>query len=394
MSLPKIELKRTVEVESYRVVGDIGRAQRQPHLLAVLRLASEGDGHVSAKQISSALLGDRPKSVGQRLLNLCTIYRLIDGGELTKAGWEALETSQVFIPERGVWTIRVVCDPLIPNRVIECKPYNEPPAHADALNHASDDRIFGDLPDILAGLIGDSCVPVGNRNSDALFFERFESKCEVLEEKYSLQLSLTLDSAQRTFLSLEGPLSGSSLDVRLDPPELSHEKVGLSLLDSEGLLEDWDMDRSRLAKKFNEVPSSSSRKSFAITQTFSSPKIESVSFNGSRQSISVDLPELGEFDSTEVDEVPVMPAGQEDADQWARWLLQRGIDGYISSTEYTRRTQSLGEDFTAFGFSPDLPTADELAHELAANPTDEPHPAQYWYLQAPLDWQLEDGGER
>lgn len=226
-----------------------------------------------------------------------------------------------------------------------------------------------------------------------MLFEHFESRCEVLDEKYALQLSLTLESSHRTSLSLEGHLPGSKIDVRLEPPELSLEKVGLSLLDSEGLLEDWDMSRSRLAKAFGDVPSSSSRKSFSITQTFSSPKIESVSFDDSGHSIRADLPSLGEFDATEVDGVPVMPATQKDADRWARWLLQREIDGYISSAEYARRTESLSENFSAFGFSPDLPAASELAQELAADPAEEPHPAQYWYLQAPLDWQLE-GGER
>ncbi len=72
----KLVLERTLEIQRYRIIAEVARAQKRGELHAVLLLAQER-GHVFAKMVAEELLGNRPETVGKRLIQICVTHRLL-----------------------------------------------------------------------------------------------------------------------------------------------------------------------------------------------------------------------------------------------------------------------------------------------------------------------------
>ncbi|MHA1401940.1 MAG: hypothetical protein ACTSQE_16435 [Candidatus Heimdallarchaeaceae archaeon] len=100
----KLELKRNVKVEKYIIIADIARYSKREDITAVLKLAQENDDRVSADLICTKLLGNKPETVGEKIIQRCSDLRLLDvNGYLTDKGRKALEKGSIPIPERGVY---------------------------------------------------------------------------------------------------------------------------------------------------------------------------------------------------------------------------------------------------------------------------------------------------
>ena len=63
----------------------------------------------------------------------------------------------------------------------------------------------------------------------------------------------------------------------------------------------------------------SSRLSFKITKSFKNPKIL----------------DLGTFNNLTVNNIPIIPINNEEANKWAIWILEQKIVDYLDTEDYT-----------------------------------------------------------
>ncbi|MEN8217620.1 MAG: hypothetical protein ABFS56_14875 [Pseudomonadota bacterium] len=152
----KLVFQRSLNIQRYRILAEVARTQKRDELQAVLLLAQER-GHVSAKMVADKLLGNRPETVGKRLIQICVTHKLLVEQQsnyiLTEMGQTALKEEKIFIPERGTWEIWVTDDPLWASALIQIKPFNETQARNEIKNQKELKERCEDMQDIPKWLV-------------------------------------------------------------------------------------------------------------------------------------------------------------------------------------------------------------------------------------------------
>ncbi|MHA7629639.1 hypothetical protein [Corallococcus sp. M7] len=374
-----IVLERTVAVRCFHVVGEVGFAQRRDELRAVTQLAASRSGQLSARALCEHLLGGRPDAVGLRLLAVCEQMGLIAwdvrprGGEslarLTEAGRRVADGGDVFVPERGSWTLWVAEDPLIPLGVslLRIEPFQEPTAFDELVRKDAprDKRATVQLPEWVQKVCKTQGQP-GWGDGRAVAMLDIEANGEpVLESKARVELSLCASPHQATSLRLKGNVAGRSTELELPhAPVPGFEEVWRYCLGSRA--HDWD--GQTLAVRFDHLEETD-------LSTFKSH----IAFDGWKH------PQHGAFGRVQVPHVPIRPATDIDASRWANWLLDHRVQSYVTKDDFARRCAEMQETFA--GYRLQLMTQEQLAVSLLGSSGGRPG-RKYWHLQAPLDWSL------
>ena len=97
----------------------------------------------------------------------------------------------------------------------------------------------------------------------------------------------------------------------------------------------------------------------------------------------LDLPGMGSFTSARLREVPLVPATQTDANEWAVWLLRDRISSYVWPQEFEKLVRAVREFAVRekWEFDAALPSQRELAERWS----NEPSLARK--LSLPMDWE-------
>jgi hypothetical protein len=368
--MESLVLSRQVKLEKYEAVMEIGRQQRREELHAVLLLAEEHGGVVTAREVSQELLQGRPELVGKAIVDRCRDLGLLDeSGRITAIGRDALQTGNVFIPERGRYVVWFTEDPLVPQKLIHLEAKEESHLSVevaimkDRNARAQTTEAARPLPDKLRSLEGGVYNLMGKGGGKV-----------VIRTIDANGLTCHLGPADSAKLTLQvGPASSrlamsGGFERLLTPPSLDFEDAWVSALGP--LAKFWARSRDppALRSTFDEL-NAKELTSFSKTVLLSQPSLKG----------------YGEFDDTSVDDVPIIPRTSSDAASWARWLLKRSIDRYMDDERYQRLVESCKSRFPDFpGIK--LPAAEEVVHELGAEKTaDGVLPKAYWYVQAPLD---------
>ena len=368
-------LGRQVELEKYEVLMEIGRQQPREELHAVLLLAEEHGGQATATDIANELLLGRPESVGKAVLDRCRDLDLLDEfGRITRIGREALQAGNVFIPERARYLMWYTEDPLIPQRLLNLEPRDEPDLRQEVAvmksRQANDSKneSVQNLPDRLRSLEGRSFSLMG-RGEGTVTVRSIDMK----------GLTSRADPSDRVSITLRIEPSGSNLTVGgrfdrvLPPPSLTFEEAWFSALGPLAKL--WARSRNPPALRviFEEL-SDRELMSFSKTVILAKPSLRN----------------YGDFDETSVEDVPIFPQGRVDATKWAKWLLKESVNTYMTDEKYQRLVDACVSRFPDFP-NIELPSSKELARELSTEKTNEGRlPKKYWYIQAPLDLQMVD----
>jgi hypothetical protein len=375
-----IVLSRAVNVRCFHIVGEVGFAQRRDELRAVIHLAAAQGGQLSAQALCEHLLGGKPDAVGLRLLSVCermglvewdTKTRRVDSiARLTEEGLRVAEGGDVFVPERGTWTVWVAEDPLIPvvERLLRVEPFREPTAFDEVMGRKDkprEERGMVDLPE----WVQEACSingQLGWGDGRAISMLDIEEQGEP-EAEPNAQVTLTLRAApgEASSIRLKGDIQGQRADYELQqasPP--GFEEVWRYCLGPRA--SDWD--GSRLAVKFENLDDME-RGAFE----------SHIVFDGWRHPIH------GTFGRVQVPHVPLRPATDIDASLWANWLLAHRTQSYVRKADFAQRCEEVQEVFT--GYRLQLMTQEQLAVSLRRTSGARPS-RKYWHLQAPLDWSL------
>ncbi len=365
-----IKLQRSLDLHAWHVTGTISFATKREWEPAVLKLAVQ-HGAVTPDLVVKDLLGGR-SGMAKRLIEICTRLGLLEqrGSEAvpTDSGRQVAQTGVVLLPQRGAWTVWASEDPVLRSRVVAVEPWGEPSAYDERATK----RAFSRLPAWLIETFGRPCEPLsGSHHAVRLDELGKEQKGEAIDAGGQLRVTLTIDPTE-VRLRVTGDLGDRRVDADASAPGLSYNAVWTTLVHQAGLRQQWDAHRKALWVAFRETS-----------------EIERTTVQRAVQIEGPTLPDLGRFDATTIEHVPLRPWSKSDAAEWSEWRLLHSISGYAidDALEIAHREASAPFEDMA----PECPSRAALAERVRG--ADKPPPV-YWRLQAPADWLLDENGAR
>lgn len=364
--IPAFTLTRSIDILVTRFAGEVAKEEKRPELMPFLLMAHD-HGEITDKSAAGHLLGasEGRRQVARRLLEQLERSGTLEKQEkdrwkLTQTGREAIETEAVFIAESGSWEVWYACDPLLPHGLIQLTPHTEPNAFEEVRKDAPKRKAtpphsaldaLKDLP--LTPIMGGTRRRIGELPAKV---EKLESKTGTLAwEVASRRLSLTIDE--------------KSFD--LAAPSLSHDATFEALLETAGLISDWDRGAKILRRSFDDLPNAS-RQSMQ----------EDVTFPG-----QIRVHDYGGFDTTTVRGIRVNARTPADAEAWASWRLEDKIDDIACTrrfAEWSERAKAPFKDFAPLK----QPSRSDLAARICSAETGPRRSAIAWNLIAAEDWNL------
>lgn len=367
-----IVLQRRISVRCWNVLGMVAKASKRPELMPVLLLARER-GQTSAVDVAEHLFFDHRsrRVVADRLLRVAVSYGLLAQNErgftLTDAGVAALDSEQVFVPERGCWTVWASNDPLLGYPVLRVDPWSEPTARDEVRrgkNKDSDEREFVSIPRTLKEAVGRVGAPP-NGGGTFVRIDELDDKAEEVEPEDDLKLVWGVGEGR---LRLEGSLRGAPVNTVLDAPGVAPDDVWQQLLEAEGLWSSWDRTRGALLVGFKETQDRE-RESLLRDLAISTPTLR----------------DLGRFDAVTIQDVPLHARTADDAERWVAWRFRWRLRDYATRERFDAWAKEATEPFSTYHLS--LPSRSHLARDTWARRGDRPSPLA-WHLNAAEDWSL------
>ncbi len=370
--MKNVVLQRRIAVRCWNVLGMVAKASRRPELRPVLLRARERN-QTSAEDVAEHLFFEQRsrRVIAERLLRIAAGYGLLAQHErwftLTEAGTQALDSEQIFVPERGSWTIWATNDPLLDYPILRVDPWSEPTAFEDVQrgkNKESDAREFSDVPRTLLGAVGRVAAPPGGGRG-LLRIDELADKAESVEPDDDLKLVWNVGDGK---MRLEGSLRGSQLNTVLDAPSTTVEDVWQQLLESEGLWSRWDRVRNALLVGFEETQDRE-RESLLRDLAIAAPT----------------LGDLGKFNALIIQDVPLHARTVDDAGRWAAWRLHARLRDYATSERFDAWNKEATAPFAAYRIA--VSSRADLARDAWGRRGDRPSP-NAWHLAAAEDWSL------
>lgn len=347
----KLILQRSISIMQWRVIATIGYKEHRPEIAAILTLVGESStGAITGKEVAGNLLGGRPTIVGDQLLRICAMMKLLEADEyspglwrLTELGKRSLSEEVVATPQRGefdIWTIDDEVYPEIVLRVTEAK-------HDDSQSRSEVENIraSAELPPLLSRCVGRGIVLPWRVESDP-------REVLIMEIERHVRLILKLDV---------------QLHVECD------QKVGMvKLKDEKALMPDLLLNSN--VPTLDKMMTALNSEDAIVPKRVKFTEIKDSERRHPLRTLDVkpfQYPGLGSFNSASLKDVPLIPETQADADSWAAFLLMEKISGYIWPDEYKKLTDVVLEKAVNFGWvhAPGLPSQLEFAQkQLVSNP--------------------------
>lgn len=385
-----IKLKRTVECKIFDVKATIAVGRDRPEFLAVALLANDLDRPISGEDLSDQLFGDIYE-LGERVLERSVSIGLLKWSEgsaerrrfahLSQAGKRAIEQEKVLISEEGVWRLYYLDDPLIKDRLIHFEHVEVPRAGEERRNLRSRDSRPNNsdpTPEFLKHHQEHTFTSVVDgtpftlqdisKEGENLLSEKLTLHTKVIPNK---KLDITLQG------ELKSPSCNSSslqVDQYFDPPEdllsVTHNEVWVELTNQGGDATPREYGEGNLVMPvpFDERLDTAARNSMRMDMQIPNPDLSKLG--------------LGRFETTQLKGVLIEPDTNEDARQWAKWLLMNSMDDYKIPGLIWKDEQEIHRKFPNHQIQPIDPS--DLLEEACAS-TD-----KKWsrFLLAPYDLNL------
>ncbi|MCK7565280.1 hypothetical protein [Marinobacter xestospongiae] len=369
----KLIFRRTLNVQCWRVSGQVAIAKKRSDLLPVLLRVQEVE-QTDPKDIADHLFFERDsrRVVAERLLKVAHNYGLLkkenDGAySLSEEGKRAIAKERVYVPQEGTWTIWASDDSMLEYPILHVVAWEEPSAFDEVWGKdkkENSNRAFKTLPPWVTKGVGRVFDAMG-KAAESSRIDKMHSIAESVPDQASLELKWDVGTGD---LRLRGDLAGQSVDSVLKAPDIEPDQVWKSLLKQAALWSRWDGDRKALKVTFSESEISE-RERLTRDLTFKNPMI----------------PGVGQFKDIDVQNIPLFPLLAGDAEKWADWRLKARINDYATNPRYQQWVKEAAEPFSEF--SPALRERAELAEVAWADRGNRPT-AYCWHLVASEDWGL------
>lgn len=360
----RVELRTGVPVEKLAAFIEVAWLERRPELGLLCHAAAEADVPITPALVQSTLPGVS-ESGAKNIQRWAAYLGLCDRrGGLTGLGEHVAETDEVPVPEQGVYAMWAATHPLLGNRVL----------HLRRLASKRDQR-FDEIVPLPFELDRDVRLPSLKDRTRHFVLRDLRPNHGVAG---CIRRPCDSDLSLRWIWDIDSALDRWELDGRLDPESLpdpiQHEAEsanadvrGLfaSLADRElRSIGTWDRIDRTLAVSFDDLDSDA---------------VESFSLGTQLQRVQVRG--YGTFDQIHVEEIPLVPASDRDAQEWsvARLASKLVETGYRTREDVRRLWAERVEDTPLEPFGPALPSHTEMLEAAADNL------AAFWSLAAPVD---------
>ena len=371
----KIELERTVPIKHFQSLIRMGVEEKHDEFYSVLILANELKRPITSKDISKNLLINFPEKSGDILFDTIVKLKLIDvEGNITKSGIEALSSHSILIPERDVYDIYCVKDPLVPQILLDYTSIKRKNIEREILREKTEKKNIEKLPEWLMPIQNEK-IKIYNKKKNIHIFN-IDEKGILFPSKHnqSLTISLTID---RNGNKME--FSGYSSVTKEIPNDLSFDIIWPKILGSSANFWEYIFERDKFALKisYNEL-NEYEKVNFVKNLKIEKPIIEN----------------YGRFDTTVVKNVPIAPKRTDDAQKWFEWFLMNNLSEYIPEQKYQLFLKTNWKKFPEFSNDLRFPTQKELIEKIKdidnKKGIREHHSRKFWYLQTPLDLLLRE----
>lgn len=384
--MTELTLSRPLNIHCFEVFAEIAKAERREEIQSVLLLAQEHGGRLTPDLVCRELLGGRPPVVGRTVLQRCRGFRLMEGDDdesyLTEEGRESASRGVVFIPEKGKYRLWVTDDPLFTGAALDVEPVKEAVLTFDNVRESRHAHIRGgndrrhetrevslDMKSQAEELGGRAFTPLkpGSQPYRINFVGPEWVRVEGPTAHPVARITWTTSDTNPGRVRVDGAYHGEGLA----PPPVPFQKIWFALLGPR--TRDWEVteDGARLRCAFEGE---------GLTET------ELRAFHRTLEVASPSVPELGEFDPLEVEDVRIAPRELEDAQAWAEWLLEDRISSYQDRDSFAVLQREVSGAIPEFRVS--LPNRSQLVKRIrqrTGRGDTGRLPAAFWYIQAPRD---------
>ncbi len=363
----KCTLTAPVDVQRFAVLAEMGWLERRPELQTLCRAARDKGGRLTIEVVREAFGAAINDRAAENIASWCRDVLLVDAhGALTPHGQDAAESGQVAEPEMGVYEWWCAAHPLFGTRIL----------HARRLAATRTGRLEDTEPLPLrpaAGVIFASVVNPDQRFLLRGFPQRHgEIACMPLTSDADVRLRWDLDFKKGdNSWQLEGELdvaAGAKSPVRATPARFEIDLARLFARWAEqhvAVRGTWDEGDRVFRMRFADV-TPAARDSFR--QRFEIERAE--------------VPAVGSFSNVAIEDVPVGPAGERDARDWAAarfWDALAREARHRTRSELRRRFADLVEETPLERWRPELPAHAKLLEGLSSKPE------IYWRVAAAVD---------
>lgn len=366
----KTVLITKIPVVSYTTFAEVASMERRPELGVLCRAAMEPNRRITPAVIQSVLPGIG-ETGAENIIRWAQMLGICDrNGGITALAEDVAETDEVPVPEQGTYRFWVVQHPLLGKRFLSME-------RVSSTRHPRTEEI---KPIPVEPDTGKLFVSVLSAN-DRFMVKGFPSNhgqkgCIVQHSNASCTLRWTLDfNAENDTWQLEGMIESREGKGKqtLKPIQHNPESDGLDLWK---LVEHWA--REELAN-FG-VWEAADRRLAVDFQRLNRDEIDT--FKKLLQLKSVRVPGKGEFKNVRLEQTPIGPLNQKEAQIWADDRFTHRLTAepsYRSRSEVRDLFSDLTEDTPLEKYSPQL----LYHHELADQFSDRPE--VYWSIVAPVD---------
>lgn len=364
----EIILKRKVKCEAYALIMTVARYGDQSEILAILKLFEE-HGSVNKSTVNEELLSQNANSqYGQNVLivleSLGLIRAKFDSGkyELTEMGDESLKAGKIPYPSRGVSSVLVSSDPLLPAEILDVKDFDVSKTTQESGNNikALPAEFIGVMKKLSKKTLE---LPVGNKERIVItdYSESgIRGRCN---DDYGLSLRIRYGEKPELYFN-------SNEDVRIKcPDELESGRILEELLHDYGNMTEKNDEPVLLLRA--DGLTRSELKTFTKTFNLSGPQIEG----------------YGSFLPLSIRNMSIFPETLSEAKKWAWKLVLGSIDRYIGKKEYDEITYKVclkfADTYSAQNIASSIPNHDNLMKMAKSEDTELKD--QFWYIVAPDD---------
>lgn len=368
----RVVLTTEIPVSRVAVFAEMAWMERRPELGLLCRAALGNGNRISIAVVQSVLPG-LSEAGANNVVAWCRMLALCDGGgALTKLGEDVADTDEAPVPEQGVYGLWIAKHPVLGQRVLaverlasdrdqrfeSIKPLVVDPDRGKVFRSVLDGKerfMVRDLPTNHGqpgGLIGTT-----------------SADCRL---RWTLDFDQERDQWQLDGM-IEAPQGNGKHAMR--PMQHEPESDGLDLW---GLVSTWAMGPLYTFGRWDEKE----RRLAVAFDTLTAEERDS--FCKTMQLPSVEIPRKGSYNDVTLEDVPVGPTSEQDAQRWAmtrfNWCLNKE-PGYRSRAEVRDLFAQLTEDTPLEKYSPTLPSHDELLSQASKDKD----PERFWSLAAPVD---------
>jgi hypothetical protein len=365
----KAVLSQPISVSRFAAFAEMAWLQRRPELGILCRAATQS-GMILTPQLIQSVVPGVSEAGARNIIRSCHQLGLCSAqGLLSKLATSIQKDDEVPIPEQGVYRFWVAKHPVLGSRIL-------------AAERVSAEKEFWS-PQPAALSVQPSCNVVftsaiapkerfilrefpSNHGQTVCFPESTQSRC-----RFTWQLDF---DAQTDWWVLEGELDTTSDPSTMTPISHPGETDGLDLLAlaklwGQGPLSEygsWQVNDQRLAVS---LASLDAREQDSFRKSFRLPKAT--------------VPNKGTYADVRLDDVPIGPQSQREANDWAKGILLRRLKADVSYRSRTTLRAFLHKHVTdtpLSAFSIELP-----AHQALLADTSKISPEVFWSVAAPVD---------